>query len=578
MQRYGHTWVISLIVLVMGVLAACDIGGPRSSSGGVGGGHGGGGEGGGPPPVGPIVAEVTHYDYTIDLTTLVASSALTLDVKTGGDCYRVPMALPIATNVTWNGQPATNIVTDGYTLSLCGPSVSAGQSLVVGADVVVPEATIGTFDMGYSVNPDIEGGDWAYQLAWFGDGSGCDLFGPCDDATGKLATYHTEVTHPAGMTVLCAGVRTTPMPDRTVCDIAGTKAPTYSARMLTADAGWLRTDLTTAAGVTVALYDVPSGTAGASIPVAAVNTFLPWVTNLLGAFPYGDEVRIAFAPTKWWGMEHPANLVLKYDLASPAYPYTTAALHTFMHEMAHQWAGNRVTLASDMDFAWKEAIAEYLAYVFEDEHRSPPEAGDTRAFWVFHALGAKHWPKPTDSPSPNIRQFYTSVYGAGPMVFFQQLEPFIKRPVILSAIADFLKVPGTRSVEQLIAALESASGFDLDPYMTAWVYGEGAPEWPTFAVTVSQANGQVTVMVEQQNPSGRLYPCVVEIQVSGATSSTTLGVLFPLDGTSTVVSASVPFIEQVTDVAYDPNNKVIGRAANLPAKVAPPVLYDIEGI
>ena len=306
------------------------------------------------------------------------------------------------------------------------------------------------------------------------------------------------------------------------------------------------------------LYEVPGGTLRTSIDTASLAAFLDWSTQRFGGLPYGSELRLAGAPTSWLGFEHPANIVLHEHLGDLSLPYANGVQHVTMHEITHQWAGDAATIVTAQDFAWKEAIAEYIPYVFEDESRPPGEAAATRAYWDGISPGASYHVRPTDEPPPAVEAFYGDVYGPGPMTLFLQLEPLIGRDAVLAAIAQFLSGGGARSVEELRLALEAASGEDLADYFDAWVFGAGPPVWPTFVVTTSDlGGGMVQVTVTQTQPGAVRFPCRVEVDLIGATSQTTASVDFGLHPTAASASTTVPFAEAVTSTAIDPRHHVI---------------------
>ena len=107
--------------------------------------------------------------------------------------------------------------------------------------------------------------------------------------------------------VLCPGTLT-PGDTVTSCDLSGTLAPTYSGFGFASDPLWKRKAFTTAAGIDVAIFEVPGGAIADTLEKASVDAYLTWITGLLGPFPYGKELRLAGGPTKWLGFEHPANI------------------------------------------------------------------------------------------------------------------------------------------------------------------------------------------------------------------------------------------------------------------------------
>ena len=577
----------ALVPVVVGLLVtACSsdpetTSGPGGSttstgSGGAGGGGGASGTGGTggsvAPPTGPITGTVTRYEYAFDLTTRHAKSKLEIDVAApGGDCFQTSSELAAVTNATWNGAPAKSAAVTSKKLDACGEGVSPGKPLVIGAEVDVPLKKFFGLDVGFTTKKDLAGGDFTYLLSWVG---GCDRFGPCDDDPSRLAAFHFDITHPAGAVVLCPGTLT-PGDTVTSCELSGTLAPTYSAFGFASDPLWKRSAFTTVAGIDVALFEVPGGTIGQTLEKASVDAYLTWITGLLGPFPYGKELRLAGGPTAWLGFEHPANIILQEELPSLAQAYADATMHVFMHEVAHQWAGDRSTIAATSDFAWKEATAEYLAYVFEDEQRPAAEADASLAYWSAISLQSTYYPRPTDDPPPAVQDFYGDVYGPGPMVFYVQLESLLGRKVVLDGIKAFLAQPGALSVLDLEKALETNSGLDLKPYFDVWAFGKGKPEWPTVEVSTAQAGNTVTVTVTQQNASKKLYGCKIEVEVLGATTSATATIDFGIAPKSDTASATVTLTEPAVSTKVEPRHRLITRVAKAGVPAAPEPLLPV---
>jgi aminopeptidase N len=516
-----------------------------------------GGGGGAPAPTGPTTAAVKRYEYRFDLATAHAKSELALDVAApGGDCFTASDRLAAASSATWNGAAAASSgLVDGQ-LQICGKEgVRGGEALTVGAEGDVPQKTFLSLDVGFHRDVDQDGGQFSYLLSWVG---GCDHFGPCDPDPSRLVDFHFEIAHAPGTVALCPGTLTDDGAV-TTCDVAG--APTYSAFGFAADPLWQRAPFTTAGGVDLVFYETPSGKLASSLDKADVETFMGWITGLLGPFPYGNELRFAGGPTAWLGFEHPANIILNEALGGVQGAYTDPTMHVFMHETVHQWAGDRTTIASVPDFVWKEATAEYLSYVFEDEHRPPAEAAASLHYWKAISLQSSSYPRPTDDPPPAVQDFYGDVYGPGPMVLYVQLESLLGRQAVLGGIQAFLAEPGARTVADLRDALSKSSGQDLTAYFDAWVFGKGKPELPTLKIETAQAGDQVTVTVTQVNASGKLYGCKAEVAIQGATSTATATIDFGVAPTAASKSTVVTLAEPVTGLSLDPQNRLLARGA-----------------
>lgn len=563
----NSTWVFVAAAGLASAGLGCsedeETGVPDGSGGELGGAGGDGATGGsggyGGHGTSDLVGEVRRYDYGFDIETGAASSRLTIEALQGGHCFAVPCALEVS-HVKHNGAEPTELAHDDGLLRVCGERVDAGATFTISSEQLVPEETFLDLDVGFSRRYDLAGGKLAYLQSWFDQ---CAHFGPCDDRSGKLVQLGFDVTHLPGNVVLCPGT-VTPGTTSTRCELSTSLAPTYSGFAIMADPKWVRAPFVSAAGVDVVFYEVPGGNLAGSLDPGYVAAFLDWLTALLGPYPYGSELRVAGALMRWRGFEHPGNIALQQDLDTKVGYYLNAVAGTFMHELVHMWAGNHTTPAATADFAWKEALANYLPYLYADEQGPPEQVEASRAYWDDVSLQATHYLRPTEQPTPSIETFYRSAYGQGPMVLFIQLESMIGRPAVRAAIQSFLAPATARSVADLRDALEAASGESLEPYFDRWVFGSGKPEWPTFSVTTDQVGDQVTVTVTQQTT--KPFPCVVEVDVSGASSTATATVDFGLAPTGASAQATITLAEPVVDFDLDPRHKVISKLAG----AAPP--------
>lgn len=508
-------------------------------------------------PQGEFSATVTRYEYEFNTQTGAARSALFLNVDfPGGDCFVVgaPGGL---TNVKWNDQTALRVETLPGAVRVCGPGQAAGQ-VKLEANLTVPLQTYNYTQVGFSRRQDRGGNTFSYLLNWV---ESCDLFGLCDNRTSALASYVITVKHASGERVLCPGTRTLPNNTTTKCELTGlTKAPTYSSFAVASNRAWVSN---TFAEVTnkfkLTVFEIPGGRLASSLNATSVTAYLNWIIGLLGPLPYGKDLRVASGPTDWLGAEHPGNIILREDLPDLRRDYADMTMHTLMHEVVHQWAGNRTTLSTSMDFIWKEAIAEYLTYIFELQSRPAGEAEQTRAYWDRLARTAAYYPQPGDSPAPPFVSVAADVYGTGPMILFLQLEPLLGQQTVIDGIKHFLSTQGHRGVEDLRSSLESVSGKNLAPYFAAWVHGSGDPDWPYFNVTTQQANGAVTVTAQQWSVAGTRFPVSVDVLLEGATQKKLVTLNYGLAPTSDTLVVTAPFTEPLVQVTVDPENRVVNR-------------------
>lgn len=433
-----------------------------------------------PGPQGDATASVTSYDYAFDIATRAAHAKVTAVLETAGNCITLNMRSDTSpANIVVDGKPAAagTSPADNQLIACSESGHEAGETMTIDIDVVVPMATLGASQVGFSTRNDAQGNPFHYLVSWVG---GCERFGPCDARPSAFARYTFTVTHPADLDVRCSGEITEVSATETRCAFDQDGGPTYSTFGLAAYGAWTQTDQGTWGSAKVTLYDRAQTQIGAAIDPAYHDGFVKFMESTFGPYPYGSELRVLTAPTYWSGFEHPGNIVLDDVLALAASPYLHPVAHVLDHEIAHQWAGDQTTLADTYDFVWKEAMAEYLAYVYEDMV-DPPAALATAAYWKASAVGSRYHPVPLEKPA--LFDYYGDVYGPGPMILFRQLEALSSRAQVLAALASVLGSPRALSVDELVAALAAKTGLDLAGYADAWIEGTGAPQWPRATVS-----------------------------------------------------------------------------------------------
>ncbi|MGE0398396.1 MAG: hypothetical protein AB7T06_16950 [Kofleriaceae bacterium] len=437
---------------------------------------------------GPIEASVTHYDYSFDVDSRAAHAKVTFEVTTPGDCFTLPFRGEAPANVMLGGAAATQVNHDtaAGTLQACVDGGVGEEAIDLELDLVIPLQTISTSQVGYSKTVDSNGNPFYYLVSWVG---GCDQFAPCDDRPNVFATYTFTVTHPDTLQVACPGVIATPSATQTTCTFDHPGGPTYSTFGVAAypKAAWVSTDKGMWGSVHATVYARPQTLVADAIETAHHDAFVRYMEENFGPYPYGTELRVYAAPTYWAGFEHPGSIVLDDSLGRAA---NKAGRHTLDHEIVHQWAGDETTLADTYDFVWKESMAEYLTFTHE-AIVDAPAADRTVAGWKSGSAGAAFFPVPQEKPA--LFDYYGDAYGPGPMILFRQIERMSSREQVIAALKTLLGEPRAISVDDVVGALETSTGLDLDAYAAAWLRGTGAPTWPRVKTTYTAGSLRVQV-------------------------------------------------------------------------------------
>jgi len=188
--------------------------------------------------------------------------------------------------------------------------------------------------------------------------------------------------------------------------------------------------------------------------------------SLCGEYPFKDE-KYGHAIFQWpGGMEH--QTMTSYGF------YLVGGHHYFdrilVHEMAHSWFGNCVTL-QDWENVWiNEGPAKYSEALWF-EHRDGPEG----LRWFMDIIDVDF----TGPVYNNPNLFGPEVYQKGAWVLHMLRGAMRDDALFFAALRDYLSrhAYGNAHTTDLQADLESFLGLDLEPFFQQWVYGVGRPDY-----------------------------------------------------------------------------------------------------
>jgi aminopeptidase N len=242
--------------------------------------------------------------------------------------------------------------------------------------------------------------------------------------------------------------------------------------------------------------------------------------NALFDYPYPwGKYDQAFVPEYNLGaMENPGlvtfteNYVFTSRAADSQYQ---ARANTLMHEMAHMWFGDLVTMQWWNDLWLKESFADYMGTLGVDR------ATDWDTAWVNFANKRKAWAYvqdqlPTTHPIvadiPDLeaakQNFDGITYAKGASVL-KQLVAYVGFEAFIAGSRRYFRdhAYGNTTLEDLLAALGAASGRDLAVWARQWLQTSGIS---TVSVEIEEHDGvlgTVTLVQDAVDPTtGRQEP------------------------------------------------------------------------
>lgn len=225
--------------------------------------------------------------------------------------------------------------------------------------------------------------------------------------------------------------------------------------------------------------------------VVAVHTDLPTGIDdqLLGSGQIADQLAEWFGPYPFdaYGGIALADHRIGFALETQSRPIYGPVFFAggrdgtgvIVHELAHQWFGNSVSITSWQDIWLNEGFATYAEWLFE-EHDGGDTAQETfDLHWDGPGAADRFWAIPPGDPGP--RQLFSSaVYVRGAMTlhalrvavgdeaFFEILRSWAERYAY-----------GNASTKDLVALAEQVSGQSLAKLFDDWLYSDRRPAHPT---------------------------------------------------------------------------------------------------
>ena len=269
--------------------------------------------------------------------------------------------------------------------------------------------------------------------------------------------------------------------------------------------------------------------------------------QLFGLYPFHAE-KYGHAQFGWGGgMEHQTMSFVggfSYDL--------------LVHELAHQWFGDKITCASWEDIWLNEGFATYLTGLCFNYLR-PQYWGIWKADRINKATSNPDgtvWVNDTTSVDRIFNSHLSYAKGA---LLLHMLRWKCGDNAFYAGVRNYLNDPalayGYARTGDLKAHLEAASGLDLDEFFADWFYGPG---FPSYEVNWSKhpANG-VKIMLKQSssNPAVTFFEMPVPIKLTDGTHDTTLVLNHTFSGQ--VFTATLDFVP--TEAFFDPDMWLISR-------------------
>lgn len=301
-----------------------------------------------------------------------------------------------------------------------------------------------------------------------GEPQGAMTWFPANNHPRDKSSYDIAITVPKGRTAVSNGVLLGQSTAHGETTFRWRQTEPMAAYLATATVGKFNTErYTTRDGIQV--YNaVDSREASAAAPVLKkLPSVLEWESKVFGPYPFRAAGSI---------VDHAHGV--GYALETQSRPVYDRApdLSTLVHENAHQWFGDSVSLTTWKDIWLNEGFATYAEWLYSEQH------GGDSAQKTFDGLYARPassslWAFPPGNPGSGAHIFDTPVYDRGAMTLHQ-----LRRAVGDSTFFRVLRAwaaehhDGHGTTGQFVKLAERESGKDLHTLFNTWLYQAGKPE------------------------------------------------------------------------------------------------------
>ena len=303
-----------------------------------------------------------------------------------------------------------------------------------------------------------------------GEPQGAMTWFPANNHPKDKSSYDITITVPKGRTAVSNGVLLGQRTAHGRTTFRWRQREPMAAYLATATVGKFQVEqYRTRDGIQVYNAVDPREAAAAAPVLKKLPSVLEWESKVFGPYPYRAAGSIVdHAPDVGYALETQTRPV--YDSAPD--------LSTLVHENAHQWFGDSVSLTSWKDIWLNEGFATYAEWLYSEQHGG---ASAQKSFDALYARPASDglWEFPPGDPGSGANIFGTPVYARGAMALHE-----LRTAVGDSAFFRTLRAwaaqhhDGNGTTAQFVRLAERVSGKDLNGLFHTWLYAPGKPNKP----------------------------------------------------------------------------------------------------
>lgn len=454
------------------------------------------------------VADV-RYDLSLDVTapdSAVGHVAIRF-TRTGRSDAIIDWRGRRLTRILSNGKPLPVTAANGAHIRIPAALLAPGDNLVelwFVSDIAPSGASI------IRIHDATDGSTYLYTLLVPADAN--QLF-PCFDQPDLKARVTLTLVTPAGWTAIANG-------SLARADTGGgritrhfTETRPISTYLIAFAAGpWQKTtSVENGRSISVYIRKSRAREADADTLLALTHRAIGWMERYFGRpYPF-EKFDFLLAPAfPFGGMEHPGLVMFNEDRfifrERPTLPRRLGRFSTILHEVAHQWFGDLVTMRWFDDLWLKEGFATYMAAKAladlepsSDAWKTFYQSNKPAAYRVDQTTGTTPLWQELDNLDQAKSAYGAIVYNKAPGVL-KQLNYLVGEKAFRAGVRQFLNdhAYGNATWRDLLGAIGRADGRSLDAFGRNFMLRPGMPE---VQQRLSVRDGKIVKLELVQHPA-----------------------------------------------------------------------------
>jgi aminopeptidase N len=294
---------------------------------------------------------------------------------------------------------------------------------------------------------------------------------PVNDTPTDKASYDIAITAPTGLAALSNGRLESQLVRGSLTTWHWVESAPMASYLALVAIGKYRVTTTTHNGLPVVLAVADSLPRTVDAELAKTPTILDFLTTQFGPYPFNSVGGLVHQEDSLDALENQTRPAYPSDDFDP--PGDADSL--IVHELAHQWYGDSVSVDDWSDIWLNEGFATYAEWLWSQHigGRSPRQH--------FDKLYAEDDGLPTDPPGrPTLQSLFDdSVYTRGAATL-EALRIAVGDSTFWRIVRGWsrLHANGNATTAEFIAYAGEESGRSLDGFLRSWLYTPGKPPYP----------------------------------------------------------------------------------------------------